>query len=612
MFGGYLARKRNETIEYVFSKYSLNKLHDFVFQSNGHIGWVFHDYKQQFDRTYSDCKEVLIADGIPIVGSSSESYCSLHLSSIGNKQHKFDYCLNQVVSNVNLLGLVQNKECLSLNLASNNTSCGRIYYTRTKDGTIIFCNDFRPLIAFSDFQVDYQAYIAIIKYAVPPDPLTIIEGIKCVPANHVLEIDTFPYTEKIRPFFQFRYSLSSSDLSTTNEALKRSLQVLSTFDPVLLLSGGVDSTLLAQYLSLTKNNKVKAYFLAFGDDDQEEEYAQYASEKTNIQLKTCRMGSEHVITTINEMIPHYIHPFLDDSALPTFYLVNLIAKSLAEKKVLIDGLGADGCFSEVNEGSRLALNIGKAMFRQPRALRQFTARLFQSTSLSYSSKNGKFSQLCSLMARTGEPNLNQAMITYFPYDNFFNEDCGKVITKLRHYFEVFFNSFTASDSLNSFKTRSTTIDLVHLVRSFAMKTYGIYPSKIESVYPFLWRDILTEQGKLGIKKYHGINKYPPKKLLERTMPKEFVHRKKSFFAPPILEWLREPQISKFAYATIVEKGCYIKNIISTHRLQWAFQQLLKPNSYSSRIMAKMIWAVLFTELWLKLNRDKFRKTRLVK
>ena len=606
MFGGYLARRGNEKIESIFNKYSSNKLHDFTFQSSSHIGWLFHDYKHQSDRTYSDCREVIIADGIPIVGNPREGYCILNLSNLEKNQNRFDYCINQVVSNVNFLNLVQNKKRLSLNLSSNNTSCGRIYYIKTKDGTIIFCNDFRPLIAFTDFQVNYQAYMAIIKYAVPPDPLTIIEGIKCVPASHALTINTYPYSEEIKPFFQFRYTLSSNDLSTTDKTLNRSIQLLNTFDPLILLSGGVDSTLLAQYLSLIKDNKVKAYYLAFGDNDPEEKYAKYASEKTGIQLETYRMEPEHVITTINEMIPHYTHPFSDDSALPTFYLVNKIAKLLTKKRVLIDGIGADSCFSEVDE-SRLALNIRRVMFRQPKAVRQFIARLFQSISLFHSSNNKKLNLFCSLLAKTDEANLNQSMITFFPYDNFFNKDYRNETKKLENYFEVYYNSFTAADSLNSFDTRNTTIHLLQIVRATAMKTYGIFPSKIESVFPFLWRDILTEQGKLGCKKYHGINKYPLKKLLEKTMPNEFVYRKKSAFTPPILTWLKDPQISKFAYTTIVEEGYYAKNIMSPHYLQKAFHLLSKKNNYSSTNMAKMIWVILFTEIWLKLNRVRYNR-----
>jgi len=70
-----------------------------------------------------------------------------------------------------------------------------------------------------------------------------------------------------------------------------------------MLSGGVDSTLLANYLSLTERiDGIRAYYLAFGHDDPKENYAKLASEKTGIPLNIYRMESEHVIPTIKEMI----------------------------------------------------------------------------------------------------------------------------------------------------------------------------------------------------------------------------------------------------------------------------------------------------------------------
>ncbi len=601
MIGGYVAPRRNKAIEEVFTEYSPKKLFDFTLQSGDYVAWIFHNYDRQLDRTFSDNRGVIIGDAIPIE-KSNEGYRIFDISKLEKTPGGFDYCLKQIVSNVNLISVVQDKENLQLGLASNNASCGRIYYTKTEDNGIIFCNDLRPLIAFTDFQVDYQAYMATIKYSSPPDPLTILKGIKCVPASHALKMNTKPYSEKIEPFFKFNYTLDSNDLSVTEETLKRSMEILNTFDPIIMLSGGVDSTLLTQYLSLTENSNIKACFVGFGSHDPEEGYARYAAEKTGIQLEAFHMESEQIVNVINEMIPQYIQPYSDTSALPSFYGVNQIAKSINHKKIIIDGLGADTCFAVTN-GERI-VNVQKAMFRQPKAFRQIDSRLFQAIGLLNIPRINKLSGFFESMSATGEPTLDLCRINLFPYDSFFNKEARNSITRIAPRFEEFFDSFSDPEGIHSFFTKSTTIHLIQVTRSTAMKTYGTYPQKIDMVYPFLWRDILVEQGRIRCKKQNGVNKYPLKKLLEKSMPADFVYRKKNAFTPPLVNWLKDPQVSGFAYKSVIQEGEYIKNIMSIDRVQKAFDLLSKENS-SSWMMSVMIWGIMFTELWLKQNLGRY-------
>lgn len=203
-----------------------------------------------------------------------------------------------------------------------------------------------------------------------------------------------------------------------------------------------------------------------------------------------------------------------------------------------------------------------------------------------------------------EPEVNQTFDALFLYDNFFTKEQRSVTAKLARHFEYICDSCVDKSNRKSFASKSTTMDLVQLVRSFAMKSYGVYPSRIETIYPYLWRDILVEQGRLKCKKVSGVNKYPLKKLLEQRMPKEFVYRKKSAFAPPTLKYLENPQVLKFFERVIIKEGKFVKNIVPNENLKKTFYLLSK--NRCSQQMSNMIWSIMFTELWLKTNYDNIR------
>ncbi len=65
------------------------------------------------------------------------------------------------------------------------------------------------------------------------------------------------------------------------------------------------------------------------------------------------------------------------------------------------------------------------------------------------------------------------------------------------------------------------------------------------VYPYIWRDVLIEQGNLPwIAKVHeGVVKWPLKRLLEEFMPSDFIYRPKSGFVPPLVRWLTDPEFN---------------------------------------------------------------------
>jgi asparagine synthetase B (glutamine-hydrolysing) len=120
------------------------------------------------------------------------------------------------------------------------------------------------------------------------------------------------------------------------------------------------------------------------------------------------------------------------------------------------------------------------------------------------------------------------------------------------------------------------------------------------VYPFLWHDVLIEQGKLpwSAKVHEGIVKWPLKRLIEEFMPSEFIYRPKSGFVPPLVRWLTDPEFNDKVRATLLSPKAYVPEIIPSRILE----ELLNDARQGKRLrfpILNMLWGAIFTESWLK-------------
>ena len=121
------------------------------------------------------------------------------------------------------------------------------------------------------------------------------------------------------------------------------------------------------------------------------------------------------------------------------------------------------------------------------------------------------------------------------------------------------------------------------------------------VFPFTWKNILDEQCKLplDVKVHNGIVKWPLKKLLEKYMPKDYIYRGKSGFAPPLYRGLKIDANYDYFHKTIMN-GTLIRNF-NADKIDKIFR-LIKENKNVSRYAMNLIWSLLFFEVWLITHR----------
>ncbi len=602
MIGGYVLPARNLSVEEVFRNNSTVKLREFVIESENYVGWFFHTIDKHY--SYSDDMHLLLVDGIPVAGNPEDGYHLFKPSKdiVESCDNVFYQFLDKIVSNVNIISVNRHQEELVVRLASPRASGGRIFYIQIPNKGLIICDDYRLLLNFSKFEIEPKAIYAILKFGGPPDPITIIKNIHSVPPSQYATCSTPSFKIEIQPYFKFDFSeVNGCNLKPTKDILQKSAQFLNSIDASILFSGGVDSPLFAHYLH--SENNVDGFFLSFGENDPELTFAQAAASSAHINLYTFYMEPDDVVPAIKGAASSYMHPFSDFSTIPTYYLMNKIKSRHQEGGILIDGNGADICFGFGTLARHL---LWRLLYAQPRFIKQVGRVLYDNAGMHR--RQSKLVSLFAMLAKTCERDILLSPIVLSPIESFFTDqtrDCAQDVSSA---FLKMFSLWTNTEAYNaSFGPKASVGLLLRNTRTTCLKTFNVGKEHFtDVVYPYLWKDILVEQGKLSwnCKNRNGVLKWPLKKLLENYLPYEFIYREKRGFTPPLLTWLLRDEVHDFLCEILLNPGTFLSDFILTRKIEGLINSLFLHRTVSPQ-MLHFFWGMLFTELWLKENHSKF-------
>lgn len=586
-FVGYLSDKRIDYIEEKLNSHIIKNSNEISYEHENMFAWVRYEIKSnQFsDLIQINEDNMYIIDGFQIIKKKTE-FELLDERKIANLIN----FINRSESNITTCSLKISDDGIILYLTSNLAGPGRIWYTIPTKSTIIFSNDIRLLLKIVDFQPNYSALLSILKYGKIPEPDSISKNIYSIPPATAMYNSPPKIRLKAESFYNYNFTASKSDLINIREILSAIGDFLPKLKPSLLLSGGVDSSLLAH---LIPYREMKAFFLQFGDNDSEYPYAEKVAIDANLTFKPYTMNDIDAYETIFEVASAYIQPFSDGSVIPTYYLLNQIQKEYPECNNIIDGTGADACFGFMSSNTAL---IWKSIDLFPCILRK-AVRWIYSKSTVFSTKSS-FEYTLRQVSKAADCDIILATITSYPGTQLYTQK--HIDLNIRN--QINFNNLINRNNDNCFNSRATIADINSYVQKGCMKTHKVGTNPINVLYPYLWLSILVEQGKLkwNIKDYKGIIKYPLKKILEDYKPKEFIYRKKSGFVPPLERWILKDEISNKLVEIIHSLSKPWSNIVSKRQILYSFNKSKRRSSFSIPFI-NFLWGLIFTELWMRKN-----------
>jgi len=202
--------------------------------------------------------------------------------------------------------------------------------------------------ALSDvyLNVDPEALRSFFALGYLPGPHTIYREIRKLPPGHCLELDLDEWKSRQYAYrslldtFDSRRLASLEDLDASlSESVRH--QLVADVEVGVLVSGGIDSTLISSYATAAASERPKAFCVRFGRADLDESpYARSVARALAMPLIEIT-GDDLDRETFERVVFHADEPLGDPACVLTFQIAKVLSGHV---KVVLSGEGADELF----------------------------------------------------------------------------------------------------------------------------------------------------------------------------------------------------------------------------------------------------------------------------
>jgi asparagine synthase (glutamine-hydrolysing) len=177
--------------------------------------------------------------------------------------------------------------------------------------------------------IDESAIIEYLVWNYIPDPNSIYQEVKKLPAAHSFKFDLYNGDLKISKYWDLDYSWINKFKGRYEDAKKELSELL--IDAVkirmfadvplgVFLSGGIDSSLVTS-LAVQQVNKVKTFSIKFNENGFDESvYAEKVAKYLGTDHHTIECNYNEGLSLIENLSKYYDEPFADSSAIPSMLL----------------------------------------------------------------------------------------------------------------------------------------------------------------------------------------------------------------------------------------------------------------------------------------------------
>jgi asparagine synthase (glutamine-hydrolysing) len=232
------------------------------------------------------------------------------------------------------------------------------------DGTrLLFASEIRPIKSQIKPEINKGVALTAVKMRYSPSPLTIFNEIKKVEPGQLLSFDL---SEKVIKMNK-DYFVKTERLGTRKDDLKKLVniygdlfekaverQLMADVDLGILLSGGVDSALVAAIAQKRTDKKLKSFTIGFEGEHRELDEISYARETADIlglDHYEQKINFSNFLTSIKHIVQIVEEPIATTSIIPMYFLSQLAASQV---KVVLSGQGADEPLGGYNKYRALA------------------------------------------------------------------------------------------------------------------------------------------------------------------------------------------------------------------------------------------------------------------
>jgi len=217
------------------------------------------------------------------------------------------------------------------------------------DQVIIFSSEVKFFHVFKNIplEINEESLLNFLSLQYIPGPQTIYKKVRQIKAGEIFNYDLNKNQGRSTIYWNmFDHVGKRKDIPEPEEIdklIEKSIRyrLVANVDIGLLLSGGIDSSLLACYMHELAGKKVKAFNVGFADRSIDESgYAKQVASALNLDLVSLNL-EDISCDNFSQSVFHADQPLGDSAIIPTY----LIAKSIGKHvKVVLSGEGADELF----------------------------------------------------------------------------------------------------------------------------------------------------------------------------------------------------------------------------------------------------------------------------
>lgn len=432
----------------------------------------------------------------------------------------------------------------SLFLARDRVGKKPLYYADIS-GELLFGSEIKGILAYPGVsrRVDPESIHNFLTLQYIPEPATAFEGIRKLPPGHWLEVSEAGL--RLESYwsldFQTKTTVTEADaIERLDELLDEAVRIrlMSEVPLGAFLSGGIDSSLVVAYMA-KHLPKVKTFTVGFTDEEFNElHHARRVAEQYGTDHHEF-MCEPDALKVLPQLVWHFDEPFGDPSALPTYYLSQMTRDHVT---VALNGDGGDEGFAGYR---RYALSAKLGLYDRflPHWFRQCVDQPL--THLSRLVPN-RYTRGVSRMNRNS---LRSPAESYSAFMTIFPADMKEAL-----YTDRFAHSLAGRRTEEYLTNRYDTPGLTSSVdRMLWCDTMTYLPGDLlvkvdrmtmahglEGRAPLLDHMVLEFAASLpgDMKLQDGVLKHLLKRVGERYLPTDLLHRRKQGFGVPLNTWFR--------------------------------------------------------------------------
>lgn len=503
-----------------------------------------------------------------------------------------------------------------------DTQTGRLFAARDQigikpfyywegNGQFAFASEIKALLEcpFIERKPDYEALLTPARFQISPK--TGFAGIQKLPPAHYLTVEGGKST--VTRYWQIhpREDSAESDAQLIEEmdallgdAVR--LQMISDRPVGAFLSGGLDSSIISALMRKNNPGDIHAFTIKFSEADQKYErmpddsfYARRVAQQFGFKFHEFELQPA-IADLLPKLIWHLDEPLSDPATINT-YMISLAARDLGII-VLLNGVGGD----EVFGGYRKHLACLKAETYQhfvPGVVRRVVERVTERLPVATSRQGFRHLRWAKRFA---------SIASLPPAERYLASDLSLSASQFqslfpgRRYADTWFYRAQQPDLSRqdlSYVTRMCLND-THVFLPEHNLTYSdkaAMAASIETRPPLVDPRLVEKMFTLppGQRIRGNVQKYLLKKVSERHLPHEIVHRQKAPFNAPLRAWMRGPLAPMvdelLSDRSLKARGFYDASAVRT---------LIDHDRSGLDDHGMVIWTLLTTELWFRTFFDR--------